>query len=208
MTTWETFLVAFGGNAILLAALAWLARSVLQHWLTKDVEGFKSDLAAEASRANEKLRHELSMSALEHQVRYSRLYERRAQVIAETYEKLVAAYWAFESFTSPFEWGGEPSKLEKYKNAMSKSTEYFKYFDSNRIYLPAELCQKIEDFMQSVRKESVSFGVWLQMEQESSTAVTGKEKFEAWMKAAKFFESEAPKARALLEDELRRIIGP
>ena len=51
-------------------------------------------------------------------------------------------------------------------------------------------------------------GVWLQMEGQHPPEVTGNKKFEAWLEAGKYFETEAPKARSLLEDELRAILNP
>ena len=207
MSPWEIALLALGGNAALIAAVAWLARSVMQNWLAKDVEAFKTALVREAALENERLRHDLHTQAIEHQVSFSKLHERRAEVVAEAYAKLVEAYWALQSFTSIVEWAGEPSKLEKYQEAMNKSGEYFRYFDKNRIFLPAALCQKLDTFMQGMRTEAVGFGVWVQTEAQYQGKF-GKEKFEAWQKAWKYFENEAPPARTLLEEELRKILSP
>ena len=208
MSPLESVLLAFGGNAILIAALAWLARSVLQHWLTKDVETFKAALLQQYAVENERLRHDLQTRAIEHQVSFSKLHERRAEVVAETYAKLVEAFWAMQSFTSIVEWQGEPTKLEKYQGAMDKSADYFRYFDKNRIFLPADLCSKLDEFMRGLRSEAVNFGVWVQTEASSKSGKFGSEKFEAWQKAWKYFENEAPQARQLLEEELRKILSP
>lgn len=208
MSPLEAVIVALGGNVALIAAIAWLARSVLQNWLTKDVEAFKATLLSESSAATEKLRHGLSLAAVEHQVSFAKLHERRAEVIAEAYDKLVEAYWSMESFVSPVEFGGEPTKLEKYQDAMTKARDYFRYFDKNRIFLPAELCGRLDEFLQGMRTKVVGFGVWLQMERQHPPEVTGNKKFEAWLEAGKYFETEAPKARRLLEDELRAILNP
>ena len=208
MTTSDAVLLAFGGNVALLAAVAWLARSLLQNWLTKDVERFKATLLNESGAATEKLRHGLSLVAVEHQVSFSKLHDRRAEVIAEAYGKLVEAYWSMENFVSPIEWSGEPTKLEKYQDAMTKARDYFRYFDKNRIFLPAELCSQLDEFLQGMRSKVVGFGVWLQMENQHPPEVTGSKKFAAWLEAGKYFEEEAPRARKLLEDELRKILNP
>ena len=71
-------LLAFGGNAALLAVLGWLARSLLGQVFAKDLERFKSDLAAASSAATEKLKHEFQLVAQEHQVLVSKLHERCA----------------------------------------------------------------------------------------------------------------------------------
>jgi len=208
MSTFEAIVLALGGNALLLGCLAWLTRSVLQHWLTKDVESFKADLLQQFAVQNERLRHDLQTRAIEHQVSFSKLHERRADVVAEAYAKLVEAYWAMQSFASIVEWKGEPSKLEKYQEAMNKSTDYFRYFDKNRIFLPADVCEELDAFSQGMRTEAVGFGVWLQTEAQFSGGQFGKEKHDAWQKAWKYFENEAPKARAVLEEELRTLLSP
>jgi hypothetical protein len=35
-----------------------------------------------------------------------------------------------------------------------------------------------------------------------------EKRFEAWTKASEYFDTEAPKARAALEEALRAIVGP
>src|SRR3954462_9455759 len=127
MNALEIVIVALGGNIALLAALAWLGRSLFEHWLSKSVEAFKARLEAESNSAAERLRHELGMVALEHQVRFSKLHERRAEVIAQAYTKLVEAYWALQSFASPLEWAGEPDKSEKYRECMVKCADFYRY---------------------------------------------------------------------------------
>jgi hypothetical protein len=207
MGPWEVILLTLGGNAALIAGIAWLARSIIQNWLAKDVEAFKAALVQQAAKENERLRHDLHTQAIEHQVSFSKLHERRAEVVAEAYAKLVEAYWALQSFASVVEWSEEPSKLDKYKEAMNKSTDYFRYIDKNRIFLPAPLCGQLDTFMQDMRSEAVGFGVWVQTEAQQQGRFV-KEKFDAWQRAWTYFENEAPQARALLEDELRAILSP
>src|SRR5882762_456564 len=131
MDPWQSVLLAFGGNAALLLLLGWLARSLGSQLLAKDLEKFKSDLATTSSSAAEQLKHELAVAALEHNVKFSKLHERRAEVVAEAYGLLVEAHWASQSFVSLMEWVGEPPKQEKYVTAMNKSAEFYRYFDKN-----------------------------------------------------------------------------
>lgn len=206
MEPWQSLLLAFGGNVALLVVLGWLTRSVVQHWLTKDVEQFKATLLAESASASEQLKHELGLAAVEHNVRFSKLHERRAEVIAELYGLLVEAYWALHSFVSPVEWSSDDPKRKKYADAMAKASDFFRYFDKNRIFLPVDLCVSLDTFIQGMRGEAIGFGVWVQMEYVSENA--SQEKHKAWMKAWSYFDSEAPKARLALESELRAILGP
>jgi hypothetical protein len=83
---WEQLLFLFGGNAMLLAVLGYLFKSLLSQLLTKDIEKFKSQLKADADVSIERLKSTLQMTALEHQVRFSKLHEKRALVVADLYD--------------------------------------------------------------------------------------------------------------------------
>src|SRR5690606_27647479 len=104
MAAWQTIVLALGGNLALVAVLGWLSKSLISQLLAKDIESFKIALKSESESASEKLRHELEKAMIEHQVRFSKLHEKRAEVIAELYSLLVQAYWDLQSFVSPAEW--------------------------------------------------------------------------------------------------------
>lgn len=208
MTPWETILVAFGGNAVLLMVLAWLARSLMGQALAKDLESFKTNLSAESSASTARLTHDLQLVAQEHQILASKLHEKRAQVVADVYGLLVEAQWACQDFASVMEFSGEPPKTEKYVTAMNKAAEFYRYFDKNRIYLPHDLCSKLEEFMKTMRRNVIGFGVYARMDDKNLNETMQTKKYEAWDKASQYFDKEAPDARAALERELRIIIGP
>ena len=192
---------------MLLAALGVLARSLLGQVLTKDLERFKADLLAASAASTERLKHELHIAAQERHVLISKLHERRATVIAELYGMLVEAHWAAQDFASPIEWSGEPTKREKFVTATNKSVDFFRYFDKNRIYLPSELCAKLEAFNREMRAKVVGFGVYVRLEEPGMPDESSRRKMDAWSAASDYFDKEAPKTRAALEAELRKIIG-
>ena len=208
MEPWSTVLLAFSGNAALLGVLGWLARSFGSQLLAKDIERFKAELAAASASATERLKHDLQIAALEHQVRFSKLHERRAEVIAELYGLLVEAKWAAQSFVSVAEWQGEPPKAEKYVTAMNKAADFFRYFDKNRIYLPEELCAQLEKFNADMRTRVISFGVYASIDDENAPEHFIRQKLDVWSKASDYFDKEVPVARAALESELRKILSP
>jgi hypothetical protein len=128
MEMWSTILLALGGNAAVVAVLGWLAKSFVEGQLQKELVKFKAELSAETESAIEQLKHQLHLSATEHQIRFSQLHETRGEVIAELYALLVEAYWATSSFVSPMDWAGEPDKKEKYGIVMNKNAEFYRYF--------------------------------------------------------------------------------
>lgn len=151
MDTWQTILLAVGGNAALLAVLELLGNSLLAKPIARDTKRFEVDLIAKSGAAIEQLRSNLQIRSIEHQVRFYRLHEKRPTVIAELYGHLVETLWETESFLSPMEWTGEPDKQEKLRIAMNKLVDFFRYLDKHRIYLPEDLCTSLEALALKVR---------------------------------------------------------
>jgi hypothetical protein len=88
---WQEIFTTVGSTAVTVAAATFLTKSVINHLFTRDVEKFKAGLKADADIEIEKLKHSLEKIAVEHQVRFSKLHEKRAEVIADLYARLVDA---------------------------------------------------------------------------------------------------------------------
>lgn len=207
MEAWQTILFAFGGNAALLAVLGFLGKSILDKLIVRDTKQFESDLKAKSDAAIEHLRNELQLKTIEHQVRFSQLHEKRAAVIAELYGHLVEALWEAESFLSPMEWAGEPTKREKHQHAMNKLVELYRYFDKHRIYLPPEVCASLETLIRNVRSQVIKFGVWVRYEDHQLTDESSTKKYEAWDSGWDAIQKLIPEARTRLENEFRALLG-
>lgn len=207
METWQTILLAFGGNAALLAVLGVIGKSFLDKLIVRDTKQFESDLQAKSDAAIEHLKNELQLKTIEHQVRFSRLHDKRADVIAELYGFFVEALWDAEGFLSKFEWSGEPNKKEKYVTAMNKLTDLYRYFDKNRIYLPSELCGSLEELIMEVRSLVINFGVYFEFPSDSLNNSIQQEKREAWNAGWKAIKNQVPLARQSLENEFRSLLG-
>jgi hypothetical protein len=207
MEAWQTVLLAFGGNAALLAVLGLLGKSILDKLIVRDTKQFEADLKAKADATIEHLKNELQLKTIEHQVRFSRLHEKRAAVIAELYGHLVEALWEAESFLSPMEWAGEPNKKEKHKTAMNKLVDLYRYFDKHRIYLPTELCASLERLVIEVRSHVINFGVYVGFDEKTLNEHTHKEKEKAWNSGWDAIKNQIPLARQSLEGEFRALLG-
>lgn len=190
MELWQSLLVAFGGNAALLLVLGFLGRSLMSSVLAKDIEKFKA---------------ELHVAAVEHQIRFTKLHEKRAEVLAELYKLLVAATWQATNFASPIQWEGDTDKKIQYVTATNAIAEYFRFFDQHRIWLPENLCDPLEDFAKQLRRPTIRLGVYLAI--EHPTEKTLRERGEAWTKAWESVEKDIPKLRIAIEKEFRALLG-
>ncbi len=207
MEVWQTIILVFGGNVALFAVLGYLSKSLLSQLLLKDIEGFKAILKSESEVASQKLRHDLEKASIEHKVRFSKLHEKRAEVIAKLYSLLVQAYWDLSSFVSPIDWAGEPNKQEKYVAAMNSVADFYRYFDKHRIYLPEALCLQIDEYVQEMRSRAIGFGVYVKYDDATITDHAYENKHKAWEQAWEYFQKKVPETKTSLENELRDILG-
>ena len=209
MELWQTITAAILGNAAVVAVLGWLAKSFLEGVVARDSKRFESELKAKADATIENLKSQLQLRLVEHQIKLAKLHEKRATIIAEMNSVLAEAMWEAESFLSPMEFAGEPGKREKHMAAMTRLTEFFRYFDKNRIYLPVPLCQSMEKLVRDVRQHVIKFGVYVHLEErEPLLAHTQKEKTDAWLAGWEALSTQVPAVRAQLEEEFRALLAP
>lgn len=68
MDPWQTILLAFGGNAALLAVLGLLGKSLLEKVIARDTKRYESELKASTDAAIERLRNDLVRSVESYKV--------------------------------------------------------------------------------------------------------------------------------------------
>lgn len=88
----------------------------------------------------------------EHQIRYTRLYEQRAEVIARLYELSFEVSQALFEWTSPFGYSEGPTKEELGNQAITRVNELVAYHQTNAIWLDAEENGKVEAFVAEARR--------------------------------------------------------
>lgn len=207
MEVWQTILLALGGNAAAIGILGWLTKSFIEKRIHRDEKQFESELKSKTDAAIERLKSELQLQAIEHQVRFSRLHEKRAEVIAELSALMVETLWEAESFLSLIEWAGEPNKREKHLLANNKLVDLYRYFDKHRIYLSPELCVSMDSLIQEIRGHVIGFGVWVGFDDNTMPDHARKQKLEAWQAGWEAIRTKIPAARSELEKEFRLLLG-
>lgn len=193
-----------GGSGIVLG----LSRYFGKVWADRTLEKQKHEyaqlniaLTTQLGLINEERKHFLQLQAMEHQVKFSNLHQKRAEVIAELYRRLVEAFLAGKLFVSPF--GGEPSKQAHALDARSKMRECNLFFELNRIYLPQPLCTSLEKFIADIGLLIMEFDMSLEPEDSDAR----KHKRKVWFKAYEAFDKDIAIARLALEAEFRTILG-
>ena len=177
-------------------------KAQLKASLDIELETYKAQLSVENVAATERLRSQLQITALEHQIRFAKLHENVAEVVAETYARLSNLASAVDRYVSPFEWEGGPSKKDL-RMEVAKEMKYFtEYFRPRRLYLPKQIADRINALVDKLFSlaDDFKWGVEAGGDERSSERDT-------WLKVDKAMREEARPLLTALEDEFRSILG-
>jgi len=198
-------IAAIGGSAVLFAAMAWLTRSVINHFLSRDLEKFKLKLQEESQQELMRLQSSLQLVAFEHQIRFSQLHERRAKIIAELYSKVVELYRKVSTFVRLYKSLEEAKNKENIKDLWKAADEFQNYFDKHRIYFNKDTCTIIDSFNEALSQASSNLIVFIQ--NAPQITLTAKQIWDEWNKSMKLIEDTVPKIKESLERSFREILG-
>ncbi|MEX2170769.1 MAG: hypothetical protein WD851_15740 [Pirellulales bacterium] len=132
-----------GGTAVALAALAWFAKSMFLHWMSKDLANHRTRLEMQQQNFLESIRADVAFATIEHEIRYRSSYEKVAEYLVEIYRRLQRLFDATRSYVAILEQVGEPSKDEKLSAVIASNKEFWDYLIANRLYVPPDLYQRI-----------------------------------------------------------------
>ncbi|MET3627125.1 hypothetical protein [Burkholderia sp. 572] len=219
MELWKIVIAAVGGPTILIGAVAYLAKSLIGQWLSKELKKFDSELTfklkayeIDSQYANqiksENLKSELQLKSYDYQLRFSNLYEKRAAAISESNRLLVDAIIKIDSALAPLQLAGDTPVSEKYSDASESLRQFMIHFEHNRLYVPEDVCDKVDELSKTIREVLLKFGAWINIPDGSLTAQNQQAKIEQHMKAWGALKHEIPSARRALEAAFRNLLDP
>jgi len=209
MTIWQNILLTvfagIGGSAMILAIVAWLVKTTITAWIARDAEAFKTRLKANGDIEIEKLKNSLGMVAIEHEVRFSKMHEKRGEVIEALYKKLTHVFWHGQRFVLTSENNPSDYQKEEFAKMRNELTETFTFIEEHRIYLPESVCALVDKHLGQVRRTVFAAGVYGRIENPNER--TYQQSNDAFEKAYANFETDIPAARKTLETAFRQMIG-
>ncbi|MFM2448195.1 MAG: hypothetical protein RIS44_645 [Pseudomonadota bacterium] len=215
---WEVLLAAVVGNAVVVTALGYLAKALIENSLERDRVEFKARLERDAKdyqarldvqsgHAIETVKSELQLRAIEFQILKSSLQERRASVIAEMNSHLAELTWSAGIFLSVARLGDGRTEGDRW-NAVSESVaSSHQFFDKHRPYFPLNVCDQIETLMLEIRKGVVGFGTWTKHDEDNLPEHARRLKHDAWKDGAEMIQQQVPALRRALENDFRILLG-
>ncbi len=190
MDVWGIVLISLGGPITLLAAMAFFSKALVSHLLDKDIETFKKSL---------------ELRSYEHQIVFSRVHERKVEIISNIYASLKEVLRKAQDFSNIVTFEGEISQDEK-RRALGKATKDFdELFEKNKIWLPKDLSDKIEGSFIELIAPAKDF-IFSDMIARGDPSHL-KDKYQKWVFAHEKYKKEIPEVFAALEKEFRREIG-
>lgn len=180
------FIVAAGTIAGLII---WIAKKIINHSFSIDLEKFKADLKIEAAKDR---------------IRYEKMHNKRAEVIERLYKKIVRAYRALHSYMHIFQRTGDSTEKEKGEKAAKAANDFTDYFEENRIFIEESLAKRIDDLSKKFKEAWNNFDLsrYLRESKNSSSDYVKK-----WEEAFNGIDQDANRIKKTIERKFRKIIG-
>ncbi len=140
---WTSALSVFGGSVAFFGAAAWLTRSLIRHLLSKDLEKFRLDLTTQHDIALERAKSDLQRLFREHEIRFSHLHEKRAEIIAQLYQMTVETNDAAEACVQAFREKPDKRRFDLAKEAIDRGDELAEFVIRNKIYFSRHLAAEL-----------------------------------------------------------------
>lgn len=177
-----TNLGVFSAGAL---ALGWVARYGIKSFFDTEVKKYQLELEKE-------------------RIQFSELHDRRAEVTAELYQRFVKLEEDMRSMTHPMEMASDPPKDELMESAAESGNEFINFYMRNKIYLPPEVCETVEDLHEEMRGVFNAWTVHKPHEERPGENVDPEKWLELWNTVT---EDEVPELKTELESHFRKLLG-
>lgn len=199
----SAFVSAILAGLLLFLAKSWISerlKNAIKSEYDQKLETYKAELKAESDVAIENLKSRLSIVATEHQVRFSRLHETRAEVIAETYALLRDLYEKVADYVKIFEPAGDRPKEERRKDVISALNTLPAYYPKKQIFLPKKTANKVRNIDIELMQATSQFVYSVELSARNESTKT-------WMEIFERMNGKINAAMVELEDEFRELLG-
>lgn len=152
---WQSVLQNIGSFAFASGTISFLIKVLFEKLLSTDIENHKNKLALEQESFKgklaldlEKYKEELKRTSLEHEVKFTRLHEKRATVISQLYKRIVELDKATNilNFELNSQEGKEKSvQTTTIENLYNCFNGFYGYFADNQIFFSSRICDLIND---------------------------------------------------------------
>ncbi len=199
---WEiitnTFTIVAAGSGLIV----YLAKTISTHLLTRDVERFRAELKASHDTAIEHLRADLRIQAFERETTFSRLHDKRVQVIEELYRRIAAVSLAMNRLMTQIQVKEGPSLEEQEQKAGNAADDFLEYYLHHQIYFDQTLCDRLQAFNEKL------YAGWVAFQMSKSPTIDSETHRNKISQAAwKAISEDLPMIRTEIESAFRSLLG-
>lgn len=199
-------------SSAIIAAVSYLAKVILDKIAEAKIEKYKSDLSLESLN----FKNSLDKLSTEHQIKYSKLYEERGQVIKSVYTLLYNLEISLRQLTTPLQGGDWVNISDKDRDVNTSINQLDEKLELNRIFFSEPLCEKIQSIIDDARiinNRMYSAKKKAQHNNSPSKQALGNtlkdllEPTETWSEMDLKVQNDIKKARLDLAQDFRNLIG-
>ncbi len=196
-------------SSALTATVLWLTKTWIgervkndiKHQYDQRLETHKAELKASQDVAIEQLKSDLRRTAYEHETRFAKLHDKRAEVVAGTYARLQELVNCVADYVKILGTTTDPPLEERRKHVDVAREAFGEYYRPNRVYLPRNTESQVDDFVTGLLRVARSFARGVEGGMDDRT---GRD---SWGTADEWMESKAKPLLADLKVEFRRLLG-
>ncbi len=177
-------------------------KNAIKNEYDQKLETHKAILKSQSDVEIERLKSQLALVGIEHQIRFSKLHEMRATVVADTYEKLRDLHHRLSEYVQIFEPAGGKPKDQRRQIAYESHEAFRSYLQTKLIFFPKSTADKLEKINQDLVRafNNFTFGVEMAPQMGGNSA-------EKWMEVFEAVKGEIKVALDEIEAEFRELLG-
>jgi hypothetical protein len=140
------------------------------------------------------------------QTEHERLYTRRAEVIAELFERFKDVDDRVYELLHPIDFAVEPDKPTKAKHATEAFNKLQTYYQHHSIWLSRRTSRQMQAFIEQYRVPVRDFPRWYEDRKDPDVPAEDRSS-QRWVGMWKRYEQTSPELRDALEEEFRAALG-
>lgn len=194
-------LKTLGTTAIVVGVAGWLTKSVITHFLSRNVEAYKVELRRESDKEIEAIKSRLQIMAQERQIIFSRLHEKRAEIVAESYALIHDVNAKAVDLGADIFHRGLREPKEKVKEVFDDCLKFNDFFQQRRIYFSEEVCTVTDRFVELIGQTNAAVN-----RAPDNLDFGNKDGEEAYRQMAELMD-QLPEIKKLIEKDFRTLLG-
>jgi hypothetical protein len=207
---WQDVLTSIGTTfvsaTVIVGAAAWIVKTLISNRLVRQAEEFRIHLQADVDAANERLKSTLQMKAIEHEVRFSKFHEKRAEVIQALESQACELEGEAQRYAANVGRGESGQDgAERYMRLRDKLRDFDAYRDAHRIYLSDEVDTLLRRFVPTVWQPITRIGAVGEFGNASQETL--RQNSENLSQAIQATSENVPAVRNALIKEFREILS-